>query len=249
MKDLLLLAVVLLICTVTSQKSLKTITDVRNCHCNKEFEPLGDPENGYQCKGKTLKIIVPCNLILRPKCACTDATGILTDHEGTWCTRYSGGREIKRWTCENGGDWENFYAQHPTGVPKRSCCGRVSSQSEYLVKMIKFSLFVFLPIALILAEDLSDCKCKDGYSAHKDTYGNMYCRGNVVKSGKSILPCNIIFKPDCVCSNEATSVVQDSSGTWCGRFIDSKEYRRWECENKEDWEAFYQKHPEEKPKS
>ncbi|CAH1105985.1 unnamed protein product, partial [Psylliodes chrysocephalus] len=123
--------------------------------------------------------------------------------------------------------------------------GRVSSH----YKMTKFYLLLLLPIIVSFADEFSDCKCKEGYSPQNDTSGNVYCRGNVVKSVRSILPCNIIFKPDCTCGSEATSVVQDSSGTWCGRFIDGKEDRRWECENKNDWEAFYQEHPEEKPKS
>ncbi|XP_028140947.2 uncharacterized protein LOC114335000 [Diabrotica virgifera virgifera] len=108
-----------------------------------------------------------------------------------------------------------------------------------------FFCIMLLPILTIYGDEISECKCKDGFSAVKDEHGNVYCQGVVLKS---ILPCNIVFKPDCVCSVEATSVVQDSSGTWCGRFIDGKEDRRWECENKAEWETFYQEHPEEKPK-
>ncbi|XP_023021608.2 uncharacterized protein [Leptinotarsa decemlineata] len=111
-------------------------------------------------------------------------------------------------------------------------------------------MFIFLVLTLLIAsisaDELSDCKCQEGFTPQKDEIDGVNCHGVVLKS---ILPCNIVFKPDCECGDDATSVVQDSSGTWCGRFTDGKEDKRWECENREDWDAFYLKHPEEKPKS
>ncbi|KAJ8934219.1 hypothetical protein NQ314_013497 [Rhamnusium bicolor] len=114
---------------------------------------------------------------------------------------------------------------------------------------MKFFIILLAITALSIADELADCKCNEGYAPKKDDTGNVSCYGSILKDNfKSILPCNILTKPTCICSVEATSVVQDPSGTWCGKFSEDKKDRRWPCENKEEWEAFYKKHPEEKPK-
>lgn len=70
-------------------------------------------------------------------------------------------------------------------------------------------LFFLVLISVVSADELSDCKCNTGYVTVKDESGDVFCRGTSIKS---ILPCNIILKPDCKCHEEATTVVQDSSG-------------------------------------
>ncbi|CAH1954523.1 unnamed protein product [Acanthoscelides obtectus] len=110
---------------------------------------------------------------------------------------------------------------------------------------MKLLIILFSFLASCIADELSECKCTEGYKPKQDESGVVYCHGTIVKS---ILPCNMVIKPDCICNEEATSVLQDDYGTWCTRLVDGKEEKRWTCENKEDWEAFYISHPEEKPK-
>lgn len=75
----------------------------------------------------------------------------------------------------------------------------------------RFKMFlIFLVIvSLVYADEISDCKCNTGYVPETDASGEVYCRGTSIKS---LLPCNIVLKPDCKCHEEATTVVQDSSG-------------------------------------
>ncbi|KAG5877492.1 hypothetical protein JTB14_020855 [Gonioctena quinquepunctata] len=129
--------------------------------------------------------------------------------------------------------------------PVTNLCKKYQCKNKQYWRM-KTLFLLTISIVSIFADELSDCKCNEGFTTQSDENGGVYCHGVVLKS---ILPCNITFKPDCVCSSDATSVVQDSSGTWCGRFIDGKEDKRWECENKEEWIAFYADHPEEMPKA
>lgn len=74
---------------------------------------------------------------------------------------------------------------------------------------MKIAAIALITIGLVFADELSDCKCSSGYAPEKDESGDVNCRGTSIKS---ILPCNLILKPDCECNNEATTVVQDSSG-------------------------------------
>ncbi|XP_057667922.1 uncharacterized protein LOC130900931 [Diorhabda carinulata] len=89
------------------------ITNKEDCRCLDNYEARNDPKSGYKCYGLVSKVISNCNTIRRPKCLCTDPTGVLTDATGTWCTEYRSGREIRRWSCENRNDWEAFFTQYP----------------------------------------------------------------------------------------------------------------------------------------
>ncbi|VEN56991.1 unnamed protein product [Callosobruchus maculatus] len=108
--------------------------------------------------------------------------------------------------------------------------------------LVTFLLF----LACSAADELSECKCTEGYEQKRDETGVVYCHGTILKS---LLPCNMVIKPDCVCNEQATSVLQDDFGTWCTKIVDGKEENRWTCENNDEWEAFYVRHPEEKPKN
>ncbi|XP_018568834.1 uncharacterized protein LOC108909084 [Anoplophora glabripennis] len=113
---------------------------------------------------------------------------------------------------------------------------------------MKFLILLFVTFAVAAEDELSKCKCQKGYYPQKDESGVVSCYGSILKTNeKSILPCNVLVKPSCICKDDATSIVQDESGTWCSKVSEGKEDKRWPCENKEDWAAFYSAHPEEKP--
>nr|CAI5823032.1 unnamed protein product [Callosobruchus analis] len=111
---------------------------------------------------------------------------------------------------------------------------------------MKYLVLASLFLAISTADELTDCKCTEGYEPKLDETGVVYCHGTILKS---LLPCNMVIKPDCICNEQATSVLQDDFGTWCTKVVDGKEENRWACENNDEWEAFYVRHPEEKPKS
>ncbi|KAG5877494.1 hypothetical protein JTB14_020857 [Gonioctena quinquepunctata] len=74
----LLFFIVALIATAFAQ-----ITNIEDCKCNSGFEAKlshypGEPNRSYQCHGILLRIIVPCNVVKKPECVCTEATGITT---------------------------------------------------------------------------------------------------------------------------------------------------------------------------
>lgn len=50
-----------------------------------------------------------CNEPQKPQCKCTNnASGILTDATGTYCTQYSEGIQLRKWDCENSEEWSNY---------------------------------------------------------------------------------------------------------------------------------------------
>ncbi|XP_018563876.1 uncharacterized protein LOC108905487 [Anoplophora glabripennis] len=93
------------------------------------------------------------------------------------------------------------------------------------------------------ADELSDCKCWEGYKATKTNEG-VRCQGILLLHA---MDCNVPERPKCVCTGNVTGILTDSSGTWCSEYANGKEQRKWECENKAEWDKFYQSYPKEKP--
>ncbi|KAJ8974777.1 hypothetical protein NQ317_002491 [Molorchus minor] len=202
--------------------------ELSNCKCQEGYEAKIDKTGNARCYGILLKAIMPCNTTAKPRCVCgPEATAVTSDERGTFLWKISRGKTGK----ENGAE------------PVRLAEDRM-----------KPLMMIVVLIAVAVADELSDCKCREGYVPTKDESGAVSCYGTILKiapaineNEKSILPCNVVIKPECKCNEEATSVVQDGSGTWCGKFNENGTVdRRWPCENKEDWEAFYKEHPEEK---
>lgn len=113
--------------------------------------------------------------------------------------------------------------------------------------MMKFTILALLAVTYVLADDdITKCKCNEGYEARKDPDGKVKCYGILLKA---IMPCNLVSHPKCKCSEPVTSVLTDANGTWCTQFTKGKEIKRWECENKEEWEEFFKNHSEFKKTS
>ncbi|XP_044259263.1 uncharacterized protein LOC123007847 [Tribolium madens] len=49
-----------------------------------------------------------CNQPVRPHCKCTNATGIVTDENGTYCDFTKNGESQKKWDCENAEKWSTY---------------------------------------------------------------------------------------------------------------------------------------------
>lgn len=64
---------------------------------------------------------------------------------------------------------------------------------------------------MVYAHKPDECKCEEGFQPQMEENGDINCHGTILKS---ILPCNIIFKPDCLCNDTATTVIQESSGMY-----------------------------------
>ncbi|KAF2896902.1 hypothetical protein ILUMI_09275 [Ignelater luminosus] len=87
-----------------------------------------------------------------------------------------------------------------------------------------------------------ECKCWDGYEPKIGADGPE-C------SGISILrtvPCNESQPPQCKCSGNVTGILKDETGIWCSTYAEGKETKRWECENKDEWNKFYEEYPDYK---
>lgn len=103
-------------------------------------------------------------------------------------------------------------------------------------------IFIAL-FSLLAADDLSDCKCWSGYKATKTDDG-IRCLGVFLLHA---MDCNEPEKPECTCTGDVNGILVDATGTWCVKYEKSEDPKKWACENKEEWEAFYKKYPNEKP--
>lgn len=93
------------------------------------------------------------------------------------------------------------------------------------------------------ADEISDCKCWDGYKPMKSDNG-VRCYGILLLHAMN---CNEPERPDCKCSGEISGILSDATGTWCTYYQKGKETKKWACENKEEWDKFFKQYPKEKP--
>ncbi|KAJ8934218.1 hypothetical protein NQ314_013496 [Rhamnusium bicolor] len=105
------------------------------------------------------------------------------------------------------------------------------------------TILLLTVLTITYADELSDCKCWDGYEAKKSQDG-VHCSGILVFHAQ---PCNIPERPKCVCSGNVNGILSDAEGTWCAEYSEGKGQRKWACENKEDWDKFFKQYPNEKP--
>lgn len=90
-------------------------------------------------------------------------------------------------------------------------------------------------VALACGSVLDDCKCGPGLEA-RETSDGVKCVG-ILK--KIITPCNLPRIPRCVCTGEATSSVNSAKdGSYCLHSEKGVEIKRWDCENKEEWDEY-----------
>lgn len=108
--------------------------------------------------------------------------------------------------------------------------------------------FVFLSFAfalsLVAADEKEDCKCQPGFEAKQNKEGEWRCAGKLLKI---IEPCNLPRSPQCKCTGGANGIVTDASGVHCSISENGVEKKRWDCDNKEEFEEFYKQNPDFKP--
>lgn len=93
--------------------ALTSADELSDCKCWTGYQAAKTPE-GIYCNGIYLFHTMECNVPEPPRCVCnSDATGILTDKTGTWCSQYFRGKELKRWHCENKQEWEEYLGELP----------------------------------------------------------------------------------------------------------------------------------------
>ncbi|CAH1185967.1 unnamed protein product [Phyllotreta striolata] len=101
-------------------------------------------------------------------------------------------------------------------------------------------IFVVITGLNILAAETRMCKCWNGYRVDFSSSGPQ-----CVAIGQfHIMPCNMVRSPKCKCSGIVSNILKDRTGTWCTRYNRGKELMRWPCENMEEWDEFFRKHPD-----
>ncbi|XP_030747930.1 uncharacterized protein LOC115876337 isoform X2 [Sitophilus oryzae] len=85
----------------------------------------------------------------------------------------------------------------------------------------------------------TSCKCWENYRADVGENG-LQC---VALDQFHIMPCNMPKSPKCICSGGISSILKDESGTWCTKYSNGEELRRWPCENRQEWDDFLKKNP------
>lgn len=72
-----------------------------DCYCEPGFIARMDSNDVFFCFGMLKKIMLPCNTLQEEPCKCTGASGILINHQGSWCANYTNGQQKRKWRCEN----------------------------------------------------------------------------------------------------------------------------------------------------
>lgn len=120
-----------------------------------------------------------------------------------------------------------------------------------MIKWWVLSLSLFLVILSVEAiktlpkpaSTVEECKCGKGFLATKYPDGSIMCKGNLHQLD---LPCNLVIPPHCNCT-EASGVSKENTGTFCEKFNDGIQFKKWPCENEDEWEQFYEEHPDLRP--
>lgn len=94
-----------------------------------------------------------------------------------------------------------------------------------------------LCLTAVLAVTLENCKCRPGL-VPKETGDGIQCSGIVLKI---ITPCNIPYEPSCKCTGDVSSIKKTKDGVWCVKSESGKEVKKWDCENKEEWDEYKKK--------
>ncbi|KAJ8933622.1 hypothetical protein NQ318_002820 [Aromia moschata] len=55
---------------------------------------------------------------------------------------------------------------------------------------------------------------------------------------RNFQPCNLPEKPFCECSGDVTAIRVDSDGTWCAKYSKGVLLKKWNCENRVEWESY-----------
>ncbi|XP_028140952.1 uncharacterized protein LOC114335001 [Diabrotica virgifera virgifera] len=94
--------------------------------------------------------------------------------------------------------------------------------------------------------DESACICHHGYTIQKHPKDNkFYCKG-ILHDGKTA--CVNLERPQCKCTLIKGFVIQDIYRYWCVKVKPGYvEEIRWDCENKKEWDRFFDIYPEERP--
>ncbi|CAH1110136.1 unnamed protein product [Psylliodes chrysocephalus] len=130
------------------------------------------------------------------------------------------------------------------GAALAELCQTVWVQWTSSIRLLTFRLWFKLLITFsflsITMANTRMCKCWDGYRVDFGKNGPQ-C---VAMNQYHIMPCNMIKSPKCKCSGVVSNILKDRTGTWCTRYNRGKELKRWPCENIEEWDDFFRKHPD-----
>ncbi|KAJ3666014.1 hypothetical protein Zmor_001472 [Zophobas morio] len=95
-----------------------------------------------------------------------------------------------------------------------------------------------------LKDDPFSCQCWDDYEVTNDTIleeRGLECLGTSWITFNKRHYCNEPQLPICACTN-ASSILIDDTGTWCFHYNRSIPNRKWNCENKEEWNEYNEKY-------
>lgn len=80
------------------------------------------------------------------------------------------------------------------------------------------------------------CACWEGYKP-EIIQGALQCQGVQVEH---TMGCDVLPPPRCACTGH-NGILKDRSGTWCTIYLQGVEVKRWRCENRSEWDHFFNK--------
>ncbi|CAH0558763.1 unnamed protein product [Brassicogethes aeneus] len=110
--------------------------------------------------------------------------------------------------------------------------------------MFKVLCVLFVIAIAAQCQELTSCKCWEDYSPNLIN-GSPKCVNNLFFH---VVPCDLTKKPRCVCTGSTGIVTSGNGAVWCSVFEPGKDLKRWECENKAEWKAYFAANPEEEYK-
>ncbi|KAF5284414.1 hypothetical protein FQA39_LY17089 [Lamprigera yunnana] len=188
----------------------------------------------------------------RPSCVCSEkVSAIMHDINGAYCLYY-GPSGNKRWKCENTEEWNRYLettriiVEEPTcqcsGIVTVNNVNYLKTKENVQQKLVALNNSIF-PVFDFPLKDYENLLQLERYLENEkqtnDTIQGLSRIGglNGQESGKTS---NV--------NGDTKSIVHDSLGTWCGILKAGEFIKRWPCENEEEWNDFYAKYPDYKPK-
>ncbi|KAK5641184.1 hypothetical protein RI129_009731 [Pyrocoelia pectoralis] len=111
---------------------------------------------------------------------------------------------------------------------------------KYVAIILNIAFFVSIVHGKSIKKIEETCKCWEGYKAKGD---GSECVGILVRP---VMACNEPEPPPCKCTENATDIINESTGLWCRNYVKGVEIKRWRCENQDEWAKFFQRYPDYK---
>ncbi|XP_044744096.1 uncharacterized protein LOC123306260 [Coccinella septempunctata] len=105
--------------------------------------------------------------------------------------------------------------------------------------MPQLSLFVPLLLTCIVTntQALNNCKCWKDFEVVTNPFGDVFCQDKKNRT----FNCNEEEPPLCLCTHKGKTVILDLGESNCQSIDPTR--GSW-CENREDWVAYFDRHPE-----